>query len=60
MQEFKDSDKISLWAMESINAMQQYGLMKGDENGNFNPKAVLNQGEAAVMIMRLREAILSN
>lgn len=50
---FKDHDKIGKWAKEAVEKVSDAGIMLGDDNGNFNPKAPLTREEAAVIIERL-------
>lgn len=50
---FKDDNKISKWAKESVNNVSEKGIMVGDEKGCFNPKKSLTREEAAVIIDRI-------
>ena len=52
---FKDSDEISLWAVESIKAAYKLGLVEGDLMGYLNPKATATRAETAKVIVRLLE-----
>ena len=47
---FVDGDSISEYAVESVNAVFAQGIIKGDENKNFNPKSFCTRAQAAVMI----------
>ncbi|WP_258359602.1 S-layer homology domain-containing protein [Moorella sulfitireducens] len=53
---FKDSDKISAWAMNSVAAAAARGLVKGYEDGTFRPAATASRAECAVMIYRMLTA----
>ncbi len=44
-----DLSTISSWAVDSATAMYQYGVLNGDENGNFNPAGTATRAEAASM-----------
>ena len=50
---FKDSNKVSAFAKSSVEKLEKIGLIKGDNNGNFNPKNPINREEFAVVIDRL-------
>lgn len=50
---FGDSDEISDWAYEFVKEAVGFGLIKGDENNNFNPKDNTKRDEAMVVIYRL-------
>ena len=50
---FKDESKMSSWAIDSIKKVSEAGIMNGDANGNFNPKANLTREEAAVIVAKL-------
>ena len=52
---FKDSDEISLWAVESIKAAYKLGLVEGDLMGYLNPKATATRAETAKVIVKLLE-----
>lgn len=54
---FADNKKIANWAKEFVNYMKTYGLVKGDNAGNFNPKGTLTRAEAATIVQRLHEMI---
>ena len=41
------------WAQRYIELLQKLGIVKGDENGNFNPEDNLSRAEAAAMCNRL-------
>ena len=48
--EFKDQDKISLYAVDAVKVMQQYGILDGNPDGSFNPKGYATRAEAAKVI----------
>lgn len=48
-----DKDSISDWALESVARATEKGILKGDENGRFNPKGTLTRAEFAAIISRL-------
>ena len=51
--EFKDSGEIDGYASESVGAMAEIGIIIGDENGMFAPKANATRAQAAVIVYRL-------
>ena len=53
MDMFKDSSEISEEFKMDVLAVSKTELMKGDENGCFNPKKSLTRAEAATTIARL-------
>lgn len=50
---FKDENKMSTWAIDSIKKVSDAGIMNGDTNGNFNPKANITREEVAVIVANL-------
>lgn len=50
---YKDNDKISLWAMDSVRKVTEAGIMLGDSDGNFRPKDNITREEVAVIVARL-------
>ncbi|MCQ2456714.1 MAG: S-layer homology domain-containing protein [Clostridia bacterium] len=52
---FKDNGKIASWAKSYVDEMRMYGIVAGDNNGNFNPKGTLTRAEAATIIQRMKE-----
>lgn len=50
---FVDDAQISAYAKESVGAMQQAGLLSGDDAGNFRPKAEITRAEISSIFMRL-------
>lgn len=53
MAQFGDKNMISDWASEFVDIAVTLGLVKGDNNGNFNPKNGTTRAEAATVIYRL-------
>ncbi|SHH08943.1 Uncharacterised Sugar-binding Domain [Anaerosphaera aminiphila DSM 21120] len=47
---FKDQDKISDWAIESVNFLKAGEFIKGKEDNKFDPKANLTRAEIAQII----------
>lgn len=50
---YADADTIAGWALPFTQTIAAYGLMKGDEQGNFNPQGELDWPSAVVMGDRL-------
>ena len=55
MNSYKDESDIAGWAKDAVKKVTDAGIMLGDENNNFNPRASLTRQEAAVIIERLLE-----
>ncbi|UVI33223.1 S-layer homology domain-containing protein [Paenibacillus spongiae] len=51
--DFVDTSLIAAWAEPSVASAQRLGLVKGDDNGRFHPKAPITRQETAVMIDRV-------
>ena len=49
--EYSDENEISDWAVGSVNALAEAGIMEGSD-GNFNPKDVLTREMCAVIMAR--------
>ena len=49
----KDFDQVASWAKESVKKVVRAGIMLGDDQGNFNPKANITRQEIAVALDRL-------
>ena len=49
---FADNSSISSWAKNAVAAIQQSGLMGGDQKGKFNPKASMTRAEMASILYR--------
>ena len=54
--DFPDQKYISDWAVEGTKYMSKLGIIKGDEKGNFMPKATTTAQEAMGYGMATREA----
>ncbi|MFD2672162.1 InlB B-repeat-containing protein [Marinicrinis sediminis] len=52
-----DIAKISPWAVEAVIKLWQAGVLKGDQQGNFNPKSNAIRAEAAVISMTSNEVV---
>ena len=50
---FNDSFSVSSWARDGLELMRVSGIIVGDQNGNFNPKATTTRAEAATVFQRL-------
>lgn len=57
---FKDSDSISNWALESVIFAQQEGLLVGDTNGNFMPLDNLSCEQAILVTLRIFDNVTAN
>ncbi|MEG0876967.1 MAG: S-layer homology domain-containing protein, partial [Oscillospiraceae bacterium] len=49
----KFSDTAGHWAEKAIDRWSGYGVVKGDETGEFRPNADLTRGEMATVITNL-------
>lgn len=49
---FPDVPETAPYA-EAVNALREYGIISGDDKGNFNPDSSVTRAEAAVIICRL-------
>jgi len=52
-----DSKKFPDWAADGINKLCRTGLVGGDQNGKFNPKASANRAEIATILTRYEAAL---
>lgn len=50
---FEDFDEVADWAKDAVEKAGKLGLMNGDGDGNFNPKANLTREEAAQLVVNL-------
>lgn len=50
---FVDDKYIANWAKKEIYAANRIGIISGDRNGKFNPKALMSKAEGAAIINRL-------
>lgn len=51
---FKDDADIAAWADQSIEALSEAKILKGNPDGNFNPKNEITRAEAVLMLMNAR------
>lgn len=54
---YGDFSSISSDNLLSVWGAKEYGLMNGDEKGNFNPKKSLTRAEAATVVLRYYKII---
>lgn len=47
---YQDQSSISSWAVPYTDRIAKFGLMVGDEKGNFNPQSTLNHMQATVIL----------
>lgn len=52
---FADGASIPGWARDGASALSVWGVMEGDEKGNFNPKDQCTYEQAIAMFLRLYE-----
>lgn len=52
-----DIDSVSEYARQSVENMYSYGIINGDENGNFRPADSVNRAETAKLISELLKRI---
>ena len=57
---FSDAGEISPYAVEAVRFCAEAGLLRGREDGCFAPRSGVTRAEAAVMILGLREYLLSH
>jgi|GEM_PF-2818013 len=50
--EFADWDYISDWAKGSVNVLTIQDILRGDEEGNFNPRRAVTRAEIAAVLYR--------
>lgn len=55
---YKDRNKISVWAEEGLASLSKFEIIKGDKNGNVNPRDNATRGEATAILSRLYSLIL--
>ena len=55
--EFADAEHISDYAKDACKKLSALGVIKGDENGCFNPKGVATRAEAAVVFDRFLDIL---
>lgn len=54
---FPDQDRISGYAVESVDYVHALGLLVGDKNGGFRPRGTSTRAEAAMVLLRLTQVI---
>lgn len=59
VKDFPDQKNISTWAVESTKYMSKVGIISGDAQGNFMPKAITTAQEAASYGMATREQAIA-
>jgi hypothetical protein len=59
VKDFPDQKHISSWAVEATKYMSKVGIITGDKNGNFMPKATTKAEEAAGYGMATREQAIA-
>jgi len=52
-EDFKDYDGVTEEFTEAVDVLTGMGVIKGDDNGNFNPGKTLRRSEAAAIMYRL-------
>jgi len=57
--DYGDIDQVADWALEGVNAVSDWGIMKGD-GINFMPKDKYTHQQAIVTIMRLHKEIVNS
>lgn len=57
--DYADRNEISDYALSAVEYLTSIGILKGNENNMFNPKAGLTRAEAAVAIYRVYSLIKS-
>lgn len=53
MPDFRDSQRISGWARDSVSAVVEAGLLQGDTNHRFNPTKTMTGAEIKVILERM-------
>ncbi len=57
--EYEDNDTIAAdWALEHVDSLSRYGIIEGDNNGNFKPVNKLDRAQGATILMRLHKKYL--
>ncbi|WP_338553123.1 S-layer homology domain-containing protein [Paenibacillus sp. KS-LC4] len=50
---FKDSESISAWAAEAVQALAEHGLISGYKDGSIKPEQSINRAEIATIVAKL-------
>ena len=56
---FADNAQISSYAADAVKAIQQTGVIVGKDNNRFDPKGNATRGEAATILRRFVELVIS-
>ncbi len=56
--EFADGEDTSGWAVDAMEWAVGCGLLKGNEDGNLNPKGAATRAEIAQILLNLRDIVL--
>lgn len=59
IKDFPDQNHISSWAVDATKYMSKMGIIAGDAQGNFMPKATTSAQEAAGYGMATREQAIA-
>lgn len=54
---FADSDAIPAWAVNSVIAMKQLGIMTAASDGNFSPSAAITRADAASILSAVYDMV---
>ncbi|MBD3328670.1 hypothetical protein GF340_05220 [Candidatus Peregrinibacteria bacterium] len=54
---FNDSESFNIWYSDSVQKMANAGIIKGYDDGNFNPNNNVTRAELAVMMDRFETAM---
>jgi len=52
-QRYADWEQVSDWAQSAVDTAARLGLMRGDNNGRFNPHAAATRAEGAMVLCKL-------
>lgn len=55
VESFDDQASFPKWSRDYIDRLRKTGLVRGDDNGNFNPKKSANRAELATIFARFPE-----
>lgn len=58
--EYADADKIALWAKDAVRKATEYGLLQGDQNGDFSPTRECTRGEVAKALDNLLDRVYNS
>ena len=56
--EFRDSNKISKWAKESVDYLYGIEVLNGNNDNFFNPEAKISREEGIVLVKRLYDKVI--